>query len=150
MEQVSKKGLYDSKVYQACLDRIEKIQPDTQAQWGKMTPAQMLAHCSEIQEVSNGKPLKNTPFIARLFKGMIRKMVVNDKPYSKGTQTHPQYKQRDQKEFETEKQRLLQALQTFVEDPKSSKHPLFGEMSAEERGWAMYKHLNHHLEQFGV
>jgi len=75
---MEKKSLYSSEVYEDCQSRIEQLIPETQPQWGSMTAAQMLAHCSEIQEVSNGKELKNTPFIAKLFRGMIRNMVVND------------------------------------------------------------------------
>ncbi len=77
---MEKKSLYSSEVYEKCQSRIGQLTPETQPQWGAMTAAQMLAHCSEIQEVSNGKELKNTPFIAKLFRGMIRNMVVNEKP----------------------------------------------------------------------
>ncbi len=78
---MQKKNLYASEVYENCLNRIEQLTPETRPQWGSMTAAQMLAHCSEIQEVTNGKELKNTPFIAKLFRGMIRNMIVNEKPY---------------------------------------------------------------------
>jgi len=117
---MEKKNLYSTEVYENCLKRIEQLTPETQPQWGTMTAAQMLAHCAEIQEVSNGKELKNTPFIAKLFRGLIRKMVLNDKPYPKSKKTHPQY------------------LQTKVCD-----------FVNEEKGWGMYKHLDHHLTQFG-
>ena len=100
---MEKKNLYSTEVYENCLNRIEQLTPETQPQWGTMTAAQMLAHCSEIQEVSNGKELKNTPFIAKLFRGMIRKMVLNDKPYPKSTKTHPQYLQTKACDFANEK-----------------------------------------------
>ena len=116
-----------------------------------MSAAQMLAHCAEIIEVANGKPLENTPLMARLFKGMIRKMVVGDEPYPKNTRTHPQYKQTAERDFETEKTRILGALSQFKEgEGVPREHPLFGAMRVEERGWSMYKHLDHHLTQFGV
>ncbi len=153
MDKLIKKSLYSPEVYQECLDRIEQLAPDAAPQWGSMTPAQMLSHCAEIQEVSNGKELRNTPFLVMLFKGMIRNMVVNDKPYPKNTKTHSQYKQTSDRDFETEKKRLLKALQEFVsteKQPGQPKHPLFGEMTPEEKGWSAYKHLNHHLTQFGV
>jgi hypothetical protein len=110
-----------------------------------MSAAQMFSHCAEILEVANGRDLKNTPLIAKLFKGMIRKMVVNEKPYPKNTKTHPQYRQTTDKDFETEKKRLLLAL-----DKLQIIHPLFGRMSRQEKGWSMYKHLDHHLTQFCV
>jgi hypothetical protein len=116
-----------------------------------MSAPQMLAHCAEILEVANGKALKNTPFLAKLFKRMIRNMVVNEKPYAKNTRTHPQYKQTAESDFETEKERLLGALAQFIdEEGIPRRHPLFGEMSVEEKGWSMYKHLDHHLSQLGV
>jgi hypothetical protein len=154
MTQSTKKSLFSPEVYQDCLNRVGRLTPGTAAEWGSMTAAQMLSHCAEIQEVSNGKELQNTPFLAKLFKGMIRNMVVNEKPYPKNTKTHPQYKQTSDRDFETEKKRLLNALDMFVnaDDERAgrSRHPLFGEMSTEERGWSMYKHLDHHLTQFGV
>ena len=52
---MEKKSLYSSEVYEKCQSRIEQLTSETQPQWGSMTAAQMLAHCTEIQEVSNGK-----------------------------------------------------------------------------------------------
>lgn len=154
MEKLAKRSLYTPDVYRECVNRIEQVKPGSQPLWGSMNAAQMLAHCAEIQEVSNGKALNNTPFLARLFKGMIRKMVVNDKPYPKNSRTHPQYKQIDERDFDAEKNRLLKALEKFVNDgpdnAEKNPHPLFGNMTADEKGWSMYKHLNHHLAQFGV
>ncbi len=69
---MEKKSLYSTEVYEDCLSRIKKLTSETQPQWGTMTAAQMLAHCSEIQEVTNGKELKNTPFIVKLFRSIIR------------------------------------------------------------------------------
>ena len=153
MQQTQHKSLHSSDVYHDCLDRIERLTPGSKPQWGRMSVAQMLAHCAEIQEVSNGKPLENTPVIAKLFKAAIRKMVVGDKPFPKNTRTHPLYKQASDRDFVTEKQRLLNALERFVRDAsgqQESLHPLFGKMTPAESGWSMYKHLDHHLSQFGV
>jgi hypothetical protein len=151
MDTLIKKNLYSHDVYQLCLARIEKLTLQTRPHWGSMSAAQMLAHCAEILEVANGKALKHTPFLAKLFKRMIRNMVVNEKPYPKNTRTHPQYKQTVERDFETEKERLLGALAQFIEQEDIlRKHPLFGAMTVEEKGWSMYKHLDHHLSQFGV
>ena len=152
MEPDTSHSLYNSEDYRAFLSRIDQLSAESEPKWGSMATAQMLAHCAEILEVSNGKELKNTPFIARLFKGMIRKMVVNEKPYKKSTQTHPQYRQTEERDFETEKARLMAALESFVgtESSPGHPHPLFGTMTHHEKGWSAYKHPNHHLTQFGV
>lgn len=151
MDSITKKSLYSDDAYQECLSRIGNLTEETHPQWGVMTAAQMLSHCAEIIEVSNGKGLENTPLIARLFKGMIRKMVVGDEPYPKNAKTHPQYEQKADRDFEEEMERLLAALAQF----RSLKgvpivHRLFGTLSEEEKGWAAFKHLDHHLGQFGV
>jgi len=149
------KSIFDEETYKECLARIDQLTTDTQPQWGKMNAAQMLAHCCEIQDVANGKDLKGTPFLVKLFKNMVRKTVVGEKPYKKNSPTHPQYKKDGfQCDFDTEKNRLSATMSKFYnEDPEILAqiiHPLFGKMTRDEKGWAIYKHLDHHLDQFGV
>lgn len=148
------KNLYDDEVYHSMVERINNLDADTKPDWGEMSAGQMMAHCAEIQEVLNGtKTLDHTPFFIKLIKGFIRKMVVNDVPYRHSLQTHPQYKQTEERDFETEKARFLSSLEFFKEhehDAVHPAHPLFGYMSHHERGWSMYKHHDHHLTQFGV
>ncbi len=117
-----------------------------------MTAAQMLAHCAAVQEVANGdRALEGTPFLVRLFGPLIRRMVVSEKPYPRGARTHPQYEQSEPRDFAREKERLLHLLAAFrAAEHEPPAHPIFGELNHEERGWAGYKHLDHHLRQFGV
>ena len=149
-----KKNLLNESIHQECLDRINNLTPDTLPGWGKMNSAQMLSHCAEIQEVMTGKALEGTPWIAKLFKGMIRAMVMSEKPYPKNARTHPQYVMTGERVFEAEKGRLLAALRKLAslteEERRQLKHSLFGPMSDEDLGWSCYKHLDHHLAQFGV
>ena len=78
-------------------------------------------------------------------------MVTGPKPYPKNSKTHPQYLQTAPKDFQPEKEHLLKALQNMVETKDQQvKHAMFGVLSSDEKGWAMYKHLDHHLTQFGV
>lgn len=145
------KSLYDPEVYKSFLARVKEVEESTQPSWGAMSAAQMFAHCAEIQEVCNGKELQNTPFSLKLLKSVIKKIVLNDKPYRKSSPTHPQYIKTGDYEFKTEKERFISALEKFIEDEKkNTPHPFFGELTAKERGWAMYKHHSYHLEQFGV
>lgn len=147
-----RKLLYDDEVYEACLRRIGGLSPESQPVWGSMSVGQMLAHCAEIQEVANGKPLENTPFIVRLLGPVIKKMVVGDKPYPRSTRTHPQYVQVAAKEFGAERDRLVASLEAFRqgENGPPTRHAIFGELTREEKGWSCYKHLDHHLTQFGL
>ena len=154
MAVLEKKSLFDEEVYNSFINRVNKLTPESQPQWGKMTVSQMLSHCAEIQEVATGKKeLKGTTFFLKLIKGVIRKFVVNDQPYKKSMPTHPQYVQKEDKDFETEKTRLLNALkyfETHSEEDNHAPHPFLGKMTGAELGWGMYKHHSHHLDQFGV
>lgn len=151
---MDKKSLLDASVRQDCINRINAMTPEAQPAWGKMDAAQMMAHCAEVQEVLNGKPLKGTPFFIKLFKGPIRKAVFNDVPYSRNARTHPQYLVVDQRAFDTEKARLIAALEQTGKlteaERRAIKHPMFGAMTDAELGWGGYKHLDYHLAQFGV
>ncbi|HUG62918.1 MAG TPA: DUF1569 domain-containing protein [Methylomirabilota bacterium] len=143
--------MLDDAVYAGCLERIDRLAPDTRPRWGRMSVAQMLAHCAEVQEVMNGNPLEGTPWLFRLAGPLIKRSVLSRRPFPKGAKTHPQYLRTSQKRFEPEKRRLLKALDEFrAAGAEGARHPLFGPLSAEEAGWGAFKHLDHHLRQFGV
>ena len=149
------KSLFDAETHREIVDRINALTADTGPTWGEMSAAQMLAHCAEVQEVSNGtKVLRDSPFMVRLIRGLIKKMVISDKPYPRSTRTHPQYVVSDQKDFDEQKQRLIDGLNAAVSMSDNQinaiEHALFGRMTKDEKGWSMYKHLDHHLSQFGV
>ncbi len=143
--------LLDDPTYSRMLERIGALEPDSQAMWGKMNVAQMLAHCAEVLEVSNGKELKGTPWFFRLIGPWIKRMITNDKPYPRNSPTHQQYIMTGAKDFEHERARLLAVLEALrAAGPQAFRHPIFGQMTAEEVGWSGYRHLDHHLQQFGV
>ncbi|MEM6723254.1 MAG: DUF1569 domain-containing protein [Bacteroidota bacterium] len=149
------KYLQEAAVYDLCIQRIEQINAETTPQWGKMDAAQMFEHCAEVQEVLNGsKALSRTPFVIRLLGPIIKKAVLSTKPYPKSSQTHPQYIIRSEQDFQTAKHRLIASLDAFRQmspaEALAVKHPIFGKMDQKDKGWAGYKHLDHHLRQFGV
>ncbi len=150
------KTIFEAEETQNYLDRIEKLSPETQAKWGKMDVAQMLAHsCGPYEyvfEPEKFKPLKGPK--AWLVKKLVKPIVVKDKPYKKNTRTTPDFKIVDKRDFEAEKKRLVDFLKRTSElgadhfDGKKSFS--FGEMTTQEWHMMFKKHLDHHLEQFGV
>lgn len=131
--------------------RIEAIRPDTVPLWGRMNAAQMFAHCAEIQEVWLGKKLEGTPVWIRLLGPLAKGALLKDRPYRKNSPTHPQYRMEGEHDFEAEKRRLLGAVRTYAAHPATEfRHPIFGRFTQQESGWATYRHLDHHLSQFGV
>jgi hypothetical protein len=148
---MEKKSLFDQDVYDEIRERLDRLNADSEGRWGSMTVAQMLGHCAEVIEVSNGKKLEGTPFFVKLFAPVVKWMILSEKPFPKMTRTHPQYEYTEPHDFQEQKDRLIQAIDEFrAGGPAAARHPVMGKMTPEERGWGNYKHLDHHLHQFGV
>lgn len=149
------KNIFDAEVANEVIGRINNLTPETQAQWGKMDVAQMLAHCNVTYEmVYENKHPKPGVLKKFILKALIKSIVVNDQPYKKNGRTAPQFMVSDEKDFETEKKRLIdyiektQALGEGHFDGKESHS--FGVLTKDEWNNMFYKHLDHHLGQFGV
>lgn len=134
--------------------RIEKLTPDTKPLWGKMNASQMLSHCQAPIDVAFGN-LKLKPNFFLLMLGRIYKnKILAAKGFKKDSPTAPDFIRNGDYDFEDSKAKLIERIKTFAdEDPKAikiNKHPFFGKMTEEEWDNLQWKHLNHHLRQFGV
>lgn len=136
-------------------DRINKLTPETKPLWGKMTVGQMLAHCNVAYEMAyTNKHPKPGFFMRLILKTIIKSTVVGDTPYRRNLRTAPAFLITEPRDFYTEKVRLIGYLNETLQlgeahfDGKESLS--FGKLSVAEWNTLFYKHLNHHLEQFGV
>lgn len=138
----------------AIIERINKLRADSVPLWGKMNVSQMLAHCRRAIEVPLGEHRLKRNILMKLFGGLVKKTVLSDKPYKRGLPTDASFVIKDTPDFEPEKQRLIQAIRKFAStDPADldrRRHPYFGRMTAREWDKSQGKHLDHHLQQFGV
>jgi hypothetical protein len=149
------KNIFDPEVVAELTTRINKLTADTHPQWGKMSAAQMFAHVNVSYElVYTDKHPKPNGFMKFILKLLVKGNVVGPKPYKKNSATAPAFLIKDEKDFEIEKQRLIDYLkqtQTLGEahfDGKESHS--FGKLSLAEWNTMFYKHIDHHLTQFGV
>jgi hypothetical protein len=149
------KNVFNEQDISELLDRINKLSPASQRLWGKMTVGQMLAHCSVTYElVYDKKHTKPNAFMTFILKLFVKNAVVNEKPYKHNSQTAPVFLVKDDKDFETEKNRLINYIRKTQElgegyfDNKESHS--FGVLTKTEWNNMFYKHLDHHLRQFGV
>lgn len=149
-------SLFQQKPYENILLRIEKLTPESQPLWGKMDVAQMLTHCQGPLKVPLGElQLKNPGFLVKLlfkFKPF-KKTIYNDALWKKGIPTAKEFKVIGLREFETEKKELIKWIDAFYAEREKTDwkpHPIFGYLTAEQWGKTQYKHLDHHLTQFGV
>ena len=145
------KNLFNNADKQEIISRINKLTPAAQGQWGQMNVAQMLKHCTKPLELAFTNPKPPRVFIGRIIGPMLKNAVFGPKPFKKGTFTPKEFKIETQEDFETQKENLLGLIDKFNPENITDKvHPFFGKTSDKEWGEGQYKHLDHHLTQFGV
>jgi len=148
-------NIFTKSVTNELIQRLNNLKPDTKPKWGKMNVDQMLAHCNVTYEMTfediHPKPNAFVRFLLNLF---VKGPVVNEVPYKPNTKTAPQFIIKEDKDFETEKNRLISYLtktqelgEQYFENRKSHS---FGKLNKTDWNNMFYKHLDHHLTQFGV
>lgn len=146
-------NLFEPAIAAEIILRIEKLQPTSQAQWGKMNVAQMLAHCNgPLHDYFEEKKAKRD-LMGLLFGKIVFRQLISNKPWRRGLPTAKEFKITGLKNFDEEKKKLLLSINRFANEGytiTSFVHPFFGKLSSQEYALFNYKHLDHHLQQFGV
>jgi hypothetical protein len=154
MKKFNMKTLFDQETCHELQSRMNKLSSNSQALWGKMNVAQMLAHCKEAFKVPLMEKSPPRMFMGYLMGWMMKSKLYNETPWGKNLPTAPNFKITDDRNFEKEKGEL-QALVTAFNKANPAQvekivHPFFGKLTGEQWGKAMYKHMDHHLTQFGA
>jgi Protein of unknown function (DUF1569) len=148
------KNLFQPEAIDEVIARIDKLQPATQRQWGKMVVGQMMAHCSAALDMASGQLILPRLFIGRLLGPIVKPIYTNEKPFSRSSPTDPKLVVSDQREFLREQEQLKLKVRQFHEGGEKQctrhPHPFFGPLSPQDWSRGMYKHLDHHLRQFGA
>ena len=147
------RSLWDSNAPGEILARFDRLTPATPGRWGRFTCPDMVAHLNDSFRMALGDITaapKNLPI--RYFP--LKQLILYVLPFPKGTPTAPELISRsgtavwndERKSFRELLARLVaQSVQTTW-----PAHPAFGPMSRREWGVLGYRHLSHHLTQFGV
>ncbi|HQY19310.1 MAG TPA: DUF1569 domain-containing protein [Ignavibacteria bacterium] len=148
-------NIFTKEVSDKIIQRINNLSSETPPLWGKMNASQMLAHCTVVYEmVYETKHKKPNAFMSFILKLIVKDKIVGEKPYSHNLRTAPQFIMTDSKNFDTEKKRLIDFInktQELGEGHFDNKENLsFGNLNKTEWNNMFYKHLDHHLSQFGV
>lgn len=145
------KNLFDPAVKKGIITRINQLTPQSQRQWGKMDVAQMLTHCQMPLGVATGDHKLKGSFLLRLIGPLFKSQLYNEQPFKRDLPTDKSFKIADPRDFETEKQKLIGMIDHFSETTMSGEpHPFFGKLTKEQWSRGTWKHLDHHLQQFGV
>lgn len=150
------KSLFDVDVHSEIQTRIESLTPDATASWGKMSVGQMCTHCQMPLEVAMQQRTiggKKPGFMKRLVFKLYKPLMYNDKPWSQNLPTVRDFIVKEDKDVTAEKAKLSALITDFHQRKEVTAwpaHPMFGNFTPEQWGKMQYKHLDHHLTQFGV
>lgn len=149
-------NLFDAVVADRVKARLGQLEPHSERLWGTMTAAQMLAHCSVSMQWAVGEVVPERGALpARLMGRLIKPLVVrNDDPMRKNSPTAKSLIVAGERDLGTERNRLSGLIDRFAAGGPAActrnPHSFFGKMTPEEWAILTYKHLDHHLRQFGV
>jgi hypothetical protein len=149
--------LLDPLIRKDIISRINFLDPDAQAQWGRMNVNGMLCHCTDQLRVSlgdMGSPSKEAGFFDRTILKFLVLMVIS---IPKNVPTSPKVDQEKDgtkpTDFESDRETLLAYIDRFADTPEDfawTPHFKFGPMNKKEWAILAAKHLDHHLKQFGA
>lgn len=150
------KNIFEKEVTEEVINRINTLTTHSKAKWGKMNVSQMLAHCNIQYETiyeSNKFPKPNG-FVRLMLRLFVKGKVVGSKPYKKNGRTAPYFVIDGKKDFNAEKERLIDYLEKTqvlgVDHLLDRDAGSFGKLKVQEWSNFFYKHIDHHLQQFGV
>ena len=147
-------SIFDKNDNNLIISRINALTPETQPLWGKMNVGQMLSHCQAPIDVAFGDAKLRSNFVFLLLGRIFKKKILAAPKFKKNSMTEPSFIRTGVYDFEKTKTELIAKITRFADEGttciKIDKHPFFGKMTFEEWDNLQWKHLNHHLKQFGV
>lgn len=145
------KTLFDQTSRNELIDRIQALDERGQPKWGRMTVSQMLRHCILWEEMALGKQVYKQSFLGRLFGKIALKRMLSDEPMKPNLPTVHGFSINGEGNPAAEKTKLIGLIEEHATCSGTGFiHPFFGQLSTEQGGLIAYKHLDHHLRQFGV
>ena len=147
------KTIFDKATRDQLIKRINTLNENCTAQWGKMNIYQMLKHCTIWEEwiLGKNKLIYKQAFIGRLFGKMVLKnLTKNEKPLDRNVPTSAQFKIKEKNgDIAAERQKWIALIEEYEHYSNPGFiHDFFGKMTKEQVGLLAYKHTDHHLRQF--
>lgn len=132
--------------------RVSTLRPEARGRWGSMTAPQMVAHLADSLRMAVGdlvcapkaSPIRYTP---------LKQLIIYWLPFPKGVPTAVELITRAPASWQAEIDAVNSLLEQFARRDRHDKwpdHPAFGRMHAGSWGVLVYRHMDHHLRQFGV
>lgn len=135
------------------LTRIDKLHTGSKPLWGKMNVFQMVTHSQKPLDVYFGNLRLKRGLLGWLFGGMAKRKFLSDAPFPKNLPTVKEFRIVHEGDLQKEKDKLKEMIKAFASGARTDEtrtHPFFGKLTGTEWAALLYKHTDHHLQQFGV
>ncbi|BAU55097.1 DinB family protein [Mucilaginibacter gotjawali] len=145
------KTVFDEETRRELIERINNLNENSLAQWGKMNVYQTIKHCILADENYLGKRNYKRTFLGRVIgKIALKGMLKDDKPMSRNAPTGKDFKITETKgNLAAEKAKWIASIREYGDFSNPGfVHWFFGKMTKEQVGYFAYKHNDHHLRQF--
>ena len=147
------KTMWDRDAAGEIRDRVARLTPDRAGQWGRMSTQQMVCHLSESLKLSLGE-LHAAPKHLPIRYPPLKQIVIYLAPFPKNAPTAPELViAATPQPWGDDVARLQTLIDRFTARSAQTAwpdHPAFGPMSRRACGVLAYRHMDHHLRQFGV
>lgn len=148
------KNLFETATLDELKNRLERLTPESERGWGKMSTAQMLTHCAIWMETAEGQTSLPRSWIGYIFGPLAKRSVLSEAPIRRNMPSDKNFIVNGERDFASERERLKASMERFAMGgpEKCTKHPhsFFGPMTPYEWARLAYKHLDHHFRQFGI
>ena len=149
------KNLFEAATVEEMKKRMAQLRPDSERIWGTMSAAQAQAHCSASLDWAVGDRVPPRMLLGRIIGLIVKPMLLrNEEPMRRNSSTVKSLVVEDERDLRTERERLSGLIDRFAAAGPAGctthPHSYFGRLTPEEWARLMYKHLDHHLRQFGV
>jgi hypothetical protein len=133
------------------LERLRRVRPDAKPAWGTLDAPRMLCHVADQMRVGLGD-LPTKPVHNLATRTLLRLLVVHtgfQAPRGK-VRTAPEMLSSRPASWEADLGACQELAERIGRGQARAVHPAFGPLSPEEWGKLSFKHIHHHLVQFGV
>jgi hypothetical protein len=146
------KSIWQDETRRELSDRVGAVAWDRRAEWGKFSAPKMVCHLADSLKMAMGDlkvvrkrlPIRYPP---------LKQFIIYVAPFPKSASTAPELLVRAPREWANDiadVQDLLARAGSARTTEAWPEHPLFGKLSKRAWGVLIYRHMDHHLRQFGA
>jgi hypothetical protein len=133
------------------VQRLRRVRPDAAPAWGTLDAPRLLCHLADQMRVALGD-IPARPVHTFATRTLLKFLVINtgfEAPRGK-VQTAPEMLTTRPAVWESDLSACVELAERVAAGEAHAVHPTFGPLSPDQWGRLCWKHLNHHLVQFGV